>query len=63
MEEEIRLENSFFATKNNTIEGGVKKKKDNKKYYNYLKKGYFAKNCLESPKINIYLGNLHVNNW
>ena len=42
--------NSSLAIGDNAIEGGDKKKKSNKKCYNYLKKDHFARNCPEPPK-------------
>ena len=42
--------NSSLVTKDNTIKSGNKKKKSDGKCYNYLKKGYFTRNCLKPPK-------------
>ena len=47
--------NSSLTTRNNAIEGSGKNKKDNKKCYNYLKKGYFAKNYFKTPKTKIFM--------
>ena len=45
-----KIRKLFLAIQNNTIEDSDKKKKSDKNCYNYLKKSYFIRNCLEFLK-------------